>query len=195
MNMTTLVRRIHLFSGLFLLAFVAMYFATGWLMTHGKQFPRGEGKKETRVERLAWKGDRASAAFREHLEAQFGVRGKRQPPRERKDGWVAYPWAHPGEQWEVVVSPKGDEARVTRTTFGAVGVAHGLHRLHGYGGGAFYDAWAFVYDLASGGMIAFALSGIWLWHRSAKARWPGWLCLALGCGYTAATVLGFMFSR
>ncbi len=189
------IRRLHLFTGLFLLVFVIMYFATGYVMIHGQWFPRGEPRKSTRTEPLAYVGDRSAPAFREYLEKTFAVRGKRQPARQQPDGSWRFNYIRPGENYEVAVSAAGDQATITRTEFGAVGLANGLHRLHGFGGGGLYDVWAVIYDLASAAMILFALSGIYLWHQSTQIRWPGWLCLALSFGFSAAMILYFLFSK
>ncbi len=189
------IRRIHLFTGLFLLVFVLMYFVSGYLMIHEKWFQRGEPLKTTRNERLTYAGDLSTTDFAGYLEHTFGVRGKRQPPRRRPDGSWQFNYVRPGVNHEVVVSPSGQEVTITRSQFGAVGLAHGLHRLHGYGGGWLYDLWAVVYDLASGAMILFALTGIFLWHQSTVIRWPGWLCLVLSFGFTTAMLLYFLWSR
>ena len=189
------IRRIHLFTGLFLLVFILMYFVSGYLMIHENWFERGDPKKTTRTERLTYAGDLSTSEFASHLEENLGVRGKRQPPRRRPDGSWQFNYVRPGVNHEVVISPAGDEATITRSEFGPVGLAHGLHRLHGYGGGWLYDLWAVVYDLASAAMILFALSGIFLWHQSTVIRWPGWLCLVLSFGLTAAMILYFLLSR
>jgi hypothetical protein len=70
-----------------------------------------------------------------------------------------------------------------------VGIAHGLHRLHGYGGGGLYDVWAVLYDLASLALIVFAFTGVYLWHATLRPRWPGWLALGVGAVFTTAMIL------
>ena len=81
------------------------------------------------------------------------------------------------------------------TKLGAVGIAIGLHRLHGYGVGGLYDLWAFVYDLASASMIVFSLSGIFLWHQTTKKRMAGWICLGASFAFAALMILYFMHTR
>ena len=49
------IRRIHLFTSLFLLVFVLMYFVSGWLMIHGYMHHYGAPKRTTRTERLAYR--------------------------------------------------------------------------------------------------------------------------------------------
>ena len=189
------IRRIHLFAGLFLLVFVLLYFVSGWMMIHGQWFHHDGPKKTTRTEHLAYQGDRSAPEFARYLEETFGLRGKRQPPRQHSDGTWQFNYVRPGQNFEVRVSPAGDQATITTTDFDAMGLANGLHRARGYGGGWLYDLWSAIYDLASAAMILFALSGIYLWHQFATIRWPGWLCLGLSFGFTAAMILYLLYSR
>ena len=123
------------------------------------------------------------------------MRGKRQPPRQHSDGTWQFNYVRPGQNFEVRVSPAGNEATITTTDFDAMGLANGLHRARGYGGGWLYDVWSVIYDLASAALILFALSGIYLWHQSTIIRWSGWLCLGLSFGFSAAMILYLLYSR
>jgi hypothetical protein len=183
------IRRIHLFTGLSLLVFVIMYFATGFVMVHEDWFPRKEAQKTVRTEPLEYAGDRSPASFSAYLQQRFGLAGKRQPGQQGKDGSWKFNYAGPGFNYEAVVPAVGKEVKITRSDSGTLGMLHGFHRLHGYGGGTFYDVWAFIYDLASASLILFALTGIYMWYTTAQKKLAGWICLALSFGYAAAMVL------
>jgi hypothetical protein len=193
--MQTFIRRLHLFTSLVLVVWVVMYFVTGWIIVHESRFPRGEPQRTTRTEPLQFAGERNSGEFVGFLESRFGVHGRRQPPKAQKDGTWLFRWVRPGVNHDIVVNAAGTQATVTRAEFGATGLAHGLHRLHGYGGGAVYDIWSVFYDLASCAMIVFAVTGIYLWWRTAKVKWPGWLCLAFSFGFTGTMIGYWMLSR
>ena len=85
-------------------------------------------------------------------------------------------------------------AAVTEQHFGWQRVSWGFHRLHGYGGGWLYDLRGVLCDLASASMIVFSITGVVLWHRLARPRWPGWVVLACGLAFTAST-LGYLLWR
>ncbi len=195
MNPYHVIRRIHLFAGLVLLVWVLMYFVTGWIMVHEDRFPRGDRSKSTYTAKLAREGDKGTPEFVQHLETVFEIHGKRQEPKRQKDGTWRFNWVRPGEVNEVVISADGLEAKVTRRQSNLAGVAHGLHRLHGYGGGLQYDVWVFFYDLASVSMIVFSLSGIWLWWKTATTRLAGYLCLAASFGFAGAMIAYLMLSK
>jgi len=93
------------------------------------------------------------------------------------------------------VSADLKSATVTEHRFGWQRVLAGFHRLHGYGGGWLYDLWAVLYDLASAAMIVFAVTGVVLWHRLARPRWPGWVLLACGLAFTASTLSYLLWRR
>ena len=60
----------------------------------------------------------------------------------------------------MTVAADGSQVAIKESRFDTVGLAHGLHRLHGYGGGWLYRVWAAVYELSSAAMILFSLTGI-----------------------------------
>lgn len=190
--MRTFIRRLHLYTGLCLLVFVLMYFVSGWIMVHEGWFHRGEPASESRTESLQLDGGLSDAALAEQLQARFGLRGKRQPPNRRGDGSRQFNFVRPGTTFEAVVAAESGQVKITRKEFGRVGLAHGLHRLHGYGGGAVYSVWALCYDLASAALIVFALSGVILWLQTTPRRLPGLICLGLGAAATAGMILHFL---
>ncbi len=191
------IRRIHLYCGFMLMAFVVMYFVTGYVLTRGSLFGKAS---ETTTQRtvplnsamLSPKPD--EDAFAAALQEQLGVSGKRSPAKRHADGNWRFTFFHPGHRTEVTLAADLKSASITEKRFGWQRVLVGFHRLHGYGGGWFYNLWAALYDLASGAMIVFALTGVVLWYRLARPRWPGWVLLACGFGFTAS-MLGYLLLR
>lgn len=188
-------RRIHLFTGLLLLVFLVMYFVSGYVMIHGDWFGRRAPVTTVRTEPLNQPGATSDEAMSRYLQATYDLRGKRNAANHRKDGTTQFNFVRPGTTFEAVVSPDGKQVTITRKDFDFVGLANGIHRLRGYGGGRIYDLWALLYDLASGALIVFALTGILLWYQSASRRLPGFLCLMLSFGFSASMILYFMFRK
>lgn len=191
-------RQIHLYSAFVLMAFIVMYFVTGYVLTRGSLFGKASVTTTQRTvpvnsALLSAKSD--EAAFATALQEQLGVSGKRSPAKRRDDGSWRFTFFHPGHQTEVTLAADLKSASIAEKHFDWQGALVGFHRLHGYGGGWLYDLWAVLYDLASGAMIVFAVSGVVLWHRLARPRWPGWVVLACGLAFTASTLSYLLWRR
>jgi hypothetical protein len=146
----TLLRKVHLYSGLAILAFVIMYFVTGYPMIHRTWFPNPEALKKTRTEPLRYNGPKNPSAYSDYLQKTFDLRGQVTRQRRQKDGSWEFRYSRPGTAYEAVVAPAGDSVRITTVRDNAVQTLIALHELHGYGGGELYNLWAILLDLASG---------------------------------------------
>jgi len=189
-----LIRRIHLFTGLILLMFVIMYFATGYVMIHHLWFGENKPKVTTRTEALNYSGEKTDAAMSVYLQETFGLAGNRVVNR-RPNGTLSFNFVRPGTVFEAVVAPDGKQVKITRRDQAFVGTMATMHELHGYGGGWFYSMWALVLDLASASMVVFAITGIILWYQSTTARLPGWICLGFSTVFTAAMIFYLLYRK
>ena len=194
MNIYTVFRKIHLYAGLAILAFVIMYFVTGYPMIHDNWFPQSEPMKTTRTESLVYTGAKEPAAYSIFLQETFKLRGKVTRQRRLKDGSWEFHYSRPGISHEAVVAPAGDNVRITTAREKPIKTMIAFHELHGYGGGMLYSVWAFLYDLASFSLIVFAFTGIYLWYRLTKKKLLGWIFLAISYGYATVTVLYLMYA-
>jgi hypothetical protein len=188
--MYTFFRQLHLFSGLVLLVFIVLYFGTGYVMIHPEWFG-DEGPETARQDvALGIPAGLDDDGLSRFLQDRFGLRGKRLPARHHDDGSLLFAYYHPGTFSEVTVAADRRTVTLATHTESWQRVVHGLHRLHGYGGGWAYVLYAFCMDLASVALIVFALTGVYLWHRLTKPRrrWIGWTLLALTWAYTLATI-------
>lgn len=188
------IRRIHLFTALFLMTFVVMYFATGYTMVHEGLLDNPDPEKKTRAARLKYKGEKTPEAYALHLQEAFGLAGKRLPPQRLEDGRWKFEYFRPGRFYEAVVSAAGDSVRITESREHLRRTLTGFHRMHGYGGGWLYDGWVVCYDLASASLILFALTGIYMWYKLTQRRLLGWLLLLASFGYAAATVCYLIYA-
>ena len=189
MNFYIVLRKIHLYAGLAILAFVIMYFVTGYPMIHHDWFPRPEPVTVTRTEALSYNGPADPAAYSKYLQDTFELRGRPTRARRQQDGSWQFRYFRPGTFYEAVVAPSGESVRITTRKENIVETMVGFHKLHGYGFGSIYNVWSVFYDLASFSMIVFAFTGIYLWYRVTKKKLLGWICLAFSYGYAVVTVL------
>ena len=183
------IRRIHLYTGVGLLAFVVMYFATGYVLIHHDWFPASQPTESTRQEPLSASAGASPEEFSALLQRQFDLAGKRQPPARMKDGGWKFEYFRPGVVHEAVVPPGGGTVRITTSHFPTHQTLVHFHRMHGYGGGWVYDLWMVMYDLASASMIVFAVSGIYLWYKLTKRHLLGWVMLAVSFSFAIGTLL------
>jgi len=190
--MVRFLRKLHLYTGLGLLSFVVMYFLTGYVLVHDGVFPRSDPTKATWGERLDYQGPDDVNAWAKYLQRKFTLRGKQGRIREMKDGKVSYAYFRPGYSFDVVVSADRERAEITQTESGFRNLMVGYHRIHGYGDNWLYCLWSFMYDLASGACILFAMSGIVIWYPTRRRDRLGWLFLGIGFGLTAAMILYLM---
>src|SRR5688500_14285492 len=70
-----------------------------------------------------------------------------------------------------------------------------LHRVHGYGGNLVRNLYVLCNDLASVSCILFALSGVYLWWKTAQQKIWGILCLAVSCIYGVGMILYLIYAR
>jgi hypothetical protein len=194
------VRKVHLYCGLIALAFLMMYFVSGYVMVHRPWFGGQSGKppKDERTESIAdYRGPRTPEALAAHVTARFGLHGRANvPPAARQPSTsIRFNVVRPGTIQQVDVPRDGDTVTITTTRENLAGVLAQLHRVHGYGGGVAWNAFVLFNDLASASCILFALTGVYLWWKTAKRKIWGVLCLGASCAYTLGTILYLMYAR
>jgi hypothetical protein len=200
MTMYHAIRRIHLYSGLVILAFLMMYFVSGYVMVHRPWFGGQAGKPAAvvRTESLAgYTGPREPAALAAYVIQRFDLRGRANvlPPQRQPAQSIRFNIARPGTIQQVDIPHGGDTATITTTRENLAGVFVQLHRVHGYGGGWLWNAFVFFNDLASASCILFAITGVYLWWKTAKRKAWGVLCLGASCAYTIGMVLYLMYAH
>lgn len=189
------IRKIHLYSGLSLLAFIVMYFISGFMIFQGQLFPQSGPDQRTRMIQVSIPDELDIDRTGNWLAEQFDLRGKPQPPRTFDDGRVRYGFFRPGINIQATLDADRKRVEIATTRGDYRNTMVGYHRMHGYNTNFVWTLWAVMYDLASAGCILFAISGIWIWASSREKDKTSWVMFVLGWGMTITIVLYLMLSR
>jgi len=194
LTMYDIIRKVHLYASMAILAFLVMYFVTGYPIIHHGLLSNPDPRKTTRTEPLRYPGELEPEEYSIYLQEIFDLRGKRQPPSQLKDGSWRFRYFRPGTAYEALVSASGDSVAITETNTSLRQTLVGFHRMHGYGGGWLYDLWSLCYDLASLSSIVFAATGVYMWYKLTRRRLLGWLLLGGSFAYAGATILYLLYA-
>ena len=175
--MYRLTRNVHLCLGVGFTLVWLMYSLSSVQMAHPDWFPMEPRTSETTVPLTAGAAPDAPTLLHE-LVAAGAVRGDPRNPREAGDTLIV-DVVRPGTVHEVRYV-RGAASAVVETRVG--GFMNMLNRLHHFAG--FHhvwgplDLWGALVALASLGLFALGLSGIYLWYRSIEERRLGAVLLA-----------------
>ena len=158
---------------------------SGFVMIFEQTFERKDKSISTQSLHLPGIGSMQGDTLISSLKKELGLRGQYQIGASAAQTNVNF--RHPGTEVRIVINNVTDSVVSTVHEKNAVAVLHQFHRLRGYEGGWHYKLWAFAYDLSAVAMIVFALTGVYLWYKTERARWPGWLTLAAFTLFTAYT--------
>ncbi len=181
MTFLHVVRRAHLYMGLFLLPWVVMFGVSSIPINH----PSPEPASWTRLAEHTFDAPAPAASDnlrplgREMMNAA-GIGGGyyvyRVNPRQVQVG-------HPDFLAPVRINYFVDQRRlvVERRPFALRPFLSGLHTRGGYDMGGFWDSvWAVVVDVVSVALILWIFSGLLMWWSLPVTRGWGWLALASG---------------
>jgi len=189
-----LIRKIHLYSSFTVLAFLLMYFATGFILTHADWFSHSKPKVETVEHPLQLPTDIDLSKLSAYIQKEFNIRAQRKNSEVNDQGEISIDYIRPGYHYKAIIPP--DKGKVTliiqkEDLYDTFVV---FHRLHGFGGGGVYELYILMMDIASIALILFSLSGLFMWFQLSKNKFFGLLLLALGIGYTLFVLWSFMRS-
>jgi hypothetical protein len=187
--MYNVIRKVHLYCGLVILAFLMMYFVSGYIMVHRPWFmtapPPATTQTATLESERAVPDDQLAAA----VQKQMGLKGRIQFPLKQPAEGTRFWINRPGTMARVDVPAGGREIRVTTQPAGLVGTLIMLHKVRGYDDQLVFDAYALFCDLAGLSMIVFAFTGVYLWWKRTTNHFWGIVCLTASCAYGAGMML------
>ena len=179
------IRQIHLFAAFVLTAFVLMYFISGFVMIFEDTFQRKDNSVDKVLTKVPGIHTLDDDSLLDELRRNFDVSGQYEVRRNETQTRVNF--RHPGKEINAVIYHNNDSVIITTRAKNYVAVLHQFHRLHGYRGGWNYVLWAFFYDLSAIAMILFAVTGVYLWYKTERNRWPGYFILGAFTLFTAFT--------
>ena len=183
---------IHRYSGLSLLAFLMMYFVSGFIMNHHKWF---EGPKSEPVEirqNFHSPSGISPDELAVYIQDSFELRGYIEAFSPREDGTMKFEFYHPGTFQAATYHPEDEilEIQIRHQNF--YQTMNAFHRIHKYGGGKVYNIYVFIMDLTSLSLLLFAASGVYLWLKVIRRKLLGWTILMASILYAAIVVGRFM---
>lgn len=188
--MYNLMRRVHLFSAFTLLVFILLYAVSGLVMEFPKLWPPDVAAPTTRsapFNYAALPGAPDSPASVAYVKDVCGLHGKPSGVHLNKaTGTCDYKFEGVHGIDAARLLKDADHITITERPAGLLAALHRLHHLTGFVGGGVYPVWGVIFDLACAGLLLFAVSGVYLWHKLTRRHALGWILLAAGMGFTLA---------
>lgn len=191
-------RRLHYFSGLFLLFFLWLFALTGLLLNHpqwtfAEFWPSRTQTTSTRAIQSPPPGSDLAQA--RNVMHQLGVHGEIEWTKTRADrARLEFRASRPGRILEIAADFNQNSVRVLEIGLNAWGVSRLLHTFTGVRAGnpanerdwVMATIWALSMDAVALGTILLVLSSLYMWWRLPEKRRPGLIAFGLGllcCGY------------
>ncbi len=187
-GVSRLIRRVHMFSGLFLGPWMLMYALSTLVMTHREYvasfYPTRTPNLVTERE-LDYTRSFPATATREEIGKQIlqdlGLPGRHALAGGTNGRPLIITRQHALAARRITFDPGTHKLITQREEFRALTFLERLHRRRGYEQPyALEDTWGLSVDLAVAAMVFWSLSGIWLWWELKATR--GWGSLALFAG-------------
>ena len=187
-KISLVVRRIHLFTGLFLAPWMVMYALSTMVMTHhhlvnsfyGSASPALVTERELDYSR-SFPADAAREDIARQILDDLGLEGAHSVSGGRNGRPLVIQRQHAMPQRRITYDPSKSRIAIQREEFRASTFLERMHRRRGYNQPyALEDTWGFTVDIAVVTMVFWSLSGIWLWWGLRTTRFWGALSLAVG---------------
>lgn len=183
-----LLRRLHLYLGLFLVPWMLMYAVSTVVMNHretvrklmGDGAPKFVPERELEFTRDFPAGTAPDEVARTILE-DLGLAGAHRVSGGRDGRPLVIDRQHPLGNRRLTWRPETGKLVIERETIGAPAFLERLHRRRGFQHPyALEDTWAFTVDLTVITMVFWALSGVCLWWELRPTRTFGTLSALAG---------------
>ena len=189
-NMSRLVRRVHMFTGLFLAPWMLMYALSTLVMTHQEyvnSFYASKSPVMVKERELDYSRSFPTNLTRDAIAQQIlndlGMDGTHSVSGGRNGSPLVIQRQHAMPQRRLTFDASKTKITIEHEEFRAPTVLERLHRRRGYNQPyALEDTWGFTVDVAVVTMIFWSLSGIWLaWELKTTRVW-GALSFVVGLG-------------
>jgi hypothetical protein len=187
--LSTLVRRTHMYLGLFLFPWVLMYSVSTLVMNHRAWFVAkyGDGPVPFEQEReLIYDGTFPESAdlktISRQILASVDLDGAH-TVTQRKDGVIVINRADLVAPRRLTYSPANRTLVIERLQHRTNALLERFHRRRGYTSGYTTDTvWAVSVDIAIAGIVFWVLSGLWMWWEMKVTRAYGAIAFLGGVG-------------
>jgi len=183
-----LVRRVHLYLGLFLAPWMLMYALSTLVMSHrpwvaswyATKTPNMVLERELGYSR-PFPAGMTLAQKAEVILRDVGIEGRYVVPKVKDGDPIVINRQHALFLRRGTYDPKANKMTIQREEFWGLTFLERLHRRRGFQDPyAVEDTWAFSVDLTVLTMVFWAFSGVWLWWELKPTRLWGALCLGFG---------------
>ena len=189
-GISRLVRRIHMFTGLFLAPWMVMYALSTLVMTHQEyvnSFYASKSPVMVKERELDYSRSFPTNLTRDAIAPQIlndlGLDGGHSVSGGRNGKPLVIQRQHAMPQRRLTFDASKSKITVEREEFRTPTVLERLHRRRGYNQPyGLEDTWGFSVDVAVVTMVFWSLSGIWLAWEIKRTRVWGLLSLGVGLG-------------
>jgi len=193
-TVSRLIRRVHMYTGMFLAPWMLMYALSTLVMTHRQyvlSFYPSESPALVTERELDYTRSFPAGMTREHIGQQIlqdlGLEGRHYLRGGRKGEPLVINRQHALTVCRITFDPATQKIVIQREEFRALTFLERMHRRRGYDQPyTLEDTWGFTVDAAAVAMAFWSLSGIWLWWEIKSARYWGVLSLTVGVGLFAS---------
>jgi hypothetical protein len=189
-RISRVVRRVHMFTGLFLAPWMLMYALSTLVMTHREyldSFYSSERPAMVIERELDYSRSFATNLTRDEIAQQIlqdlGMKGAHSVSGVRNGRPLVIQRQHALPQRRITFDASMSKISIEREEFRASTFLERMHRRRGYSHPyALEDTWGFTVDVAVVTMAFWSLSGIWLAWEIKTARILAGLSLVVGLG-------------
>ena len=193
-RVSRLVRRVHMFTGLFLGPWMLMYAFSTLVMTHREyvlSFYPSKTPALVKERELDYTRTFPATATREQIGQQIlqdlGLDGTQEVSGGKNGKPLVVTRQHALTTRRITFDPATRKIVIEREEFRASTFLARMHRRRGYGNSyALEDTWGFTVEMTAVALVFWSLSGIWLWWElKSTRRWgavslvAGWALFAL----------------
>jgi hypothetical protein len=192
-TMLRLVRRVHMFTGLFLGPWMLIYALSTLVMTHREYVGSFYSTKNPQLvleRELEYSRSFPTNATREEIAGQIlrdvGLDGTHSVSGGRNGKPLVVTRNHARTPRRITLDAARNKLTIQREEFRATNCLERMHRRRGYNSYWLENCWGFTVDAAVVAMSFWSLSGVWMWWGLKPTRVFG--ALALGAGLATFAV-------
>ena len=192
-----LIRKLHLYFGLFISPFILIFCLSALAFNHGKLLNKIDPVKhlpdiKTKLDKIP--NDTPDLAMAKAINKKLGIDGEVDFISKGKD-YISFPVKKPGLITRIHINRHTDSLFITSELQGSLRAMNYLHKMPGphnesiRGNTLFLGIWRFLADVVVYVLLFLTISGIFLWYFLKVERNLGLFALTLGVTFFAGLLL------